>query len=79
MKMMTCRQLGGACDEEFRASSFDDIASLSQQHGREMFRQEGPAHLEAMGRMQDLMKDPAAMDEWREQRRREFDALPDEQ
>ncbi|MFT6972682.1 MAG: putative small metal-binding protein, partial [Roseivirga sp.] len=25
MKTMTCKQLGGACDHEFRANSFEEI------------------------------------------------------
>ena len=26
MKAMTCKQLGGACDKEFTADTFDEIA-----------------------------------------------------
>ena len=37
MKTMTCNQLGGACDLEFSADTFDEIAAKSQQHGKEMF------------------------------------------
>jgi predicted small metal-binding protein len=33
MKTMNCRQVGGACEKEFRASSFDEIAEMSKQHG----------------------------------------------
>ena len=48
MKTMTCRQLGGACDLEFRADSFDEMAALSKQHGMEMFKTGDQAHLAAM-------------------------------
>ena len=41
MKAMTCKQLGGACDVEFKAETFDEIAQLSQQHGNEMFQKGG--------------------------------------
>jgi len=34
---MTCKQLGGACDVEFKADIFDEIAELSKKHGMEMF------------------------------------------
>ena len=34
---MTCKQLGGACDLEFQANTFDEIAELSKKHGKEMF------------------------------------------
>ncbi|GAL25490.1 hypothetical protein JCM19239_3764 [Vibrio variabilis] len=61
MKSMTCKQLGGACDLEFQADTFEEIAELSKQHGMEMYQQQEPAHLDAMAKMQELMKDPAAM------------------
>jgi len=77
MKTMTCRQLGGACDEEFHANSFDEIAGMSKQHGMKMFQKKDAAHLEAMNSMQALMKRPEAMKEWFESKRKEFDALPD--
>lgn len=75
---MTCKQLGGACDLEFRANTFEEMASLSKQHGMEMFQQQDEAHLKAMGEMQELMKSPEAMNRWMETKRREFDALPDD-
>jgi len=79
MKRMTCKQLGGACDTEFRANSFDEIAGMSKQHGMEMFQKKDAAHLEAMNKMQELMKRPEAMKEWFESKRKEFDALPEEE
>jgi hypothetical protein len=51
MKTMTCEQIGGACDKEFKANSFDEIAELSKQHGLEMFQQQDKAHLDAMQKM----------------------------
>ena len=38
MKTMTCRQLGGACELEFRANTFEEMAELSKKHGMEMFQ-----------------------------------------
>ena len=38
MKTMTCKQLGGACDKEFNANTFDEIAEMSKMHGKEMFK-----------------------------------------
>ena len=77
LKTMTCNQLGGACDKEFRAESFAEIAEMSKQHGMEMFQSNDAAHLEAMNRMKALMQTPGAMEEWFEARRKEFEALPD--
>ena len=78
MKTMKCSQLGGACDEEFQAETFDEIAELSKQHGMAMFKQQDSAHLQAMQEMQGLMKAPEAMSDWFESRRKEFEALPDD-
>ncbi len=75
MKSMTCKQLGGACDREFHANSFDEIAEMSKKHGMEMFQQGDEEHLKAMNEMQELMKNPDAMKEWFETKRKEFDAL----
>ena len=77
MKTMTCNQLGGACDKEFQAETFDEIAEMSKQHGMEMFQCNDEAHLEAMNKMKELMQTPGAMEEWFEGKRKEFDALPD--
>jgi len=72
---MTCKQLGGACDEVFHANSFDEIAEMSKKHGMEMFQQGDEEHRKAMNEMQELMKNPDAMKEWFETKRKEFDAL----
>ena len=76
MKSMTCTQLGGACDKVFQANTFEEIAELSKQHGTEMFKIKDPGHMEAMGKMQELMKTPDAMQNWFKGKRAEFDALP---
>ena len=76
MRTMTCKQLGGACDKEFHANTFDEIAEMSKKHGMEMFQRGDEEHLKAMNEMQELMKSPEAMKEWFENRRKEFDALP---
>ena len=75
---MTCNQLGGACDKVFQAETFEEMAQLSKQHGTEMFKIQDPAHLEAMGKMQELMKSPESMQKWFMDKKAEFDALPEE-
>jgi peptide subunit release factor 1 (eRF1) len=78
MKTMTCNQLAGACDKEFHAETFDEMAQLSQQHGTEMFQNGDEAHLKAMEQMKEKMSDPKAMQEWMEEKHKEFDALPED-
>ncbi len=75
MKTMTCKQLGGACDKTFQANTFEELSELSKQHGMEMFQQQDPAHLEAIGKVMQLMQSPEAMSAWMDERRNEFDAL----
>jgi hypothetical protein len=77
MKTMTCNQLGGACDKEFHADAFEEIAEMSKQHGMEMFQKQDEAHLKAMNKMQELMKNPGEMEKWFEAKRKEFEALPE--
>ncbi|MFN0729933.1 DUF1059 domain-containing protein [Polaribacter gochangensis] len=72
---MTCKQLGGACDVAFSATTFKEIAELSKQHGMEMFQKQDVAHLQAMGKMQELMQSPEAMQQWFSERQKEFEAL----
>ena len=64
MKTMTCRQLGGACDKQLSAKTFEEIAELSKQHGTQMVQSGDEAHLEAMNEMMKMMQEPGAMAEW---------------
>ncbi len=78
MKTMTCKQLGGACDEQFQANTFEEIAELSKLHGMEMFQKQDTAHLEAMNKMQQMMQKPQAMQDWFQSKKNEFNALPED-
>jgi hypothetical protein len=75
---MTCKQLAGACDIEFHANSFEEIAEQSKKHGMEMFQKGDEKHLQAMSEMNKLMKTPDAMKEWFVSKRKEFDSLPED-
>jgi len=75
---MNCKQLGGACEKEFQANTFEEIAEMSKQHGMEMFQKKDEVHLAAMGKIQELMKNPDAMKDWFESKKKEFEALPED-
>ena len=77
MKTMTCKDLAGACDAEFHAETFDEMAEMSKKHGMEMLEQGDQAHIEAMEKMTGLMSDPEAMKEWFETVQKMFDSLPE--
>jgi hypothetical protein len=72
MKSMTCNQLGGACDLVFSANTFDDLARLSKEHGKEMFQANDAPHKEAMAKMMFLMES-GEMESWMAARRAEFE------
>ena len=78
MKTMTCRQLGGLCDQEFHAETFDEMVKLSQQHGIEMAKKGDEEHIKVMEKMREGMNDPEAMKEWVEKVRKEFEALSED-
>lgn len=76
---MTCKQLGGACDIEFHAETFEEIAEKGKNHGMEMFQKSDEEHLKVMKEMTELMNDPQAMKEWMERKKKEFDALSEDE
>jgi hypothetical protein len=78
MKTMTCRQLGGACEQTFSANTFDEIAMMVSKHAREMVQQGDGAHIAAMNDMRSAMSSPDAMNNWMNEKRNAFNALPDE-
>lgn len=78
MKTMTCKQLGGACSKTFSANTFEEIAKLSEAHGMEMFKANDEPHLAVMDSMRKLMRTPEAMIQWMNEKRKEFDATPED-
>ena len=74
LKAMTCKQLGGACELVFSGETFDDLASQSQQHGKEMYRANDGPHMAAMGTIMELMES-GEMESWMAARKAEFEAL----
>ncbi|MFA6541242.1 MAG: DUF1059 domain-containing protein [Bacteroidota bacterium] len=78
MKTMSCQQLGGACNLQFHAATFEEMAQMSQQHGKEMFQKGDAPHIEAMNAMRDMMQKPDAMQAWFESKKKEFEMLPEE-
>lgn len=79
MKTMTCLQLGGACDKPFHGETFEEIAEQSKKHGKEMIQMRDASHFKAMNDMQKLMKSPDEMKQWLENKRMEFNSLPEDQ
>ena len=76
MKTMTCKQLGGACDLEFHANTFEEMAGMSKKHASEMHQRGEKEHIAAMKEMMKRMNDHGAMKQWMDSKKKEFDALP---
>ena len=78
MKTMTCKELGGACDQTFSAASFDEIAMMVSKHAREMVQKGDPEHIKAMDAMRSAMTSPDAVTAWMDDKRKKFNALPED-
>ncbi len=78
MKTMTCRQLAGACDEEFHAETFQEMGELSRTHAMEMAGKDDQGHIAKMDEMKEMMGKPGAVEEWFANMQKEFDALPED-
>jgi len=78
MKTMTCKQLGGPCELEFHAETFEAMVEQSKAHGMEMFQKGDEDHIRVMNQMKEKMKTQSseAMQEWFASVRKEFDEAP---
>ena len=75
---MTCKQLGGACEEKFHANTFEKMVEMSKKHGMEMYKAGDKEHIKVMNKMREHMNDPDAMKNYVESKKKLFDALPDD-
>lgn len=78
MKTMSCKQLGGGCEKQFQANTFEELADMSKLHGMDMFQKNDSAHLGAISEMLQRMQNPEAMATWLDSKRKEFDAQPED-
>ena len=75
---MTCKQLGGACNQTFSANTFDEIAMMVSKHARQMVAEGEAAHIEAMNDMRNKMTSPEATNAWMDEKKKLFYSLPDD-
>ena len=78
MKTRTCRQLAGACDLEFHADTFEEVAELSKSHAMQMAASGDKAHIGKMQEMSSLMSKPEEMSAWFENVKKQFAELPED-
>jgi hypothetical protein len=77
MKTMTCRQLGGPCDEAHRGDSADDVIKLQDAHLKERSAAGDAAHAPAAADMKARWRRPIAGMKWYKTAKSDFAALPD--
>ena len=77
MKTISCKELGGACSQAFRGSTFEEVASQSQQHGAEMVALADQPHLDAIAEMMTILES-GHVDEWMNAKMELFELLPDD-
>jgi hypothetical protein len=76
MKTMTCKELGGACSQTFTAETFDELAMMVSKHARDLVQQGDAAHIQAMNEVRKNMTSPEAINVWMDDKRKAFNALP---
>jgi hypothetical protein len=74
---MTCRQLGGPCDQAHRGESADEIIKAQDGHLREVVANGDATHEDALKAMKTRWRKPIAGMGWYKQTKREFATLPD--
>ncbi len=75
MKKMSCYELGGACNEEFYATTFKEMAELSKKHAMEMLLKGDQDHMNAMQEMKNLIDSPEAIQRWMQEKEELFNSL----
>jgi hypothetical protein len=78
MKTMTCRQLGGPCDEQLRGASADDVIKLQDKHLNAAVAGGDTAHEPALKDMKGRWKHPIKGMGWYKQAKADFAALPED-
>ena len=76
MKTMTCRDLGGPCDQQHTADSADEVIKAQDRHLAEMERAGDAAHQPARDAMKGRWKHPVKGMGWYRDVKRRFAELP---
>lgn len=75
MKTLTCRDLGGACDENIAGATFEEIGQKCRAHVMEAVKRGDAAHKAAMNKM--MSATPSEQAAMMVKYRKKFDAAPD--
>lgn len=79
MRTMTCKQLGGPCDESFRGAKADEVIKAQDKHLKDAVAGGDETHRSALAQMQGRWKNPAAAMVWYRKTKKAFAALAEDE
>ena len=78
MKTMTCRQMGGPCDQAFSGEKADDVINQQDQHLKDMVAAGDQDHVPANNDMRGRWKHPIKGMGWYKDTKKAFAELPED-
>lgn len=78
MKSMTCRQLGGPCDQVHPGADHNEVIQSQDRHLKEAVAAGDETHVPANDEMRTRWKRPISGLKWYRSVQRDFAALPDD-
>ena len=75
MKKLTCKDLGGACDESITGATFEEIGQKCRAHVMEAVQQGDAAHKAAVNKM--MSASPSEQVALMAEYKKKFDAAPE--
>ena len=78
MKTMTCKQMGGPCDNPFHGKTADEVIKAQDKHLKEMVAKGDETHRSALKSMQGRWKNPISGMKWYMRTKRAYAALPED-
>ena len=76
MKTMTCRQLGGPCDQEHRGENANDVINAQDRHLKEAEKSRDATHQPAREAMKGRWRRPRQSLRWYHDMQNAFAQLP---
>jgi predicted small metal-binding protein len=78
MKTMTCKQLGGPCDEAFQGDTADEVIKAQDKHLKDVVAAGDTVHEDALKAMKGRWKNPVKGYGWYKQAKQDFKELPED-
>jgi hypothetical protein len=78
MKTMTCKQLGGPCDEQLKGETADAVIKAQDRHLRDVVAEGDDTHSGALKDMKGRWKHPISGMGWYRAVKRDFAQLPED-